>query len=89
MKKSLTACRLCPTVLPDTMNTKRDYIPNGFGKKLREYRLARLWNMEQMSKALGISLGTLHKYEHGKGLPTPLTAAKMRRLVPQLFEDAA
>jgi len=67
----------------------RPHLPKNFADKLRDYRLAREWTMPQMAKAAGLSLGTLSRYENGKGVPTPLTAARMRRLLPALFEGAA
>jgi transcriptional regulator with XRE-family HTH domain len=65
------------------------YIPKEFGKRIRQIRLDRFWTLEQMSVAVGICPASLHKYENGKGTPTPLTAAKIRRVFPVLFEDVA
>lgn len=63
----------------------RDYIPREFSKRIRAERLKRLWTLEQMGAALDLSPSTLHKFEHGKGRPTPLTMAKIARALPEAF----
>ena len=64
------------------------YLPDKFRQRLQEYRVTRGWSLLHMAGVLHVSVGSLHKYENGKGIPTPLTAARMRRCLPQLFEDA-
>ena len=45
---------------------------------LKAYRLRRLWTMQEMADAAGLSVGTIHSFESGRARPTDLTLAKIK-----------
>ena len=50
------------------------------GKRVKEFRLARLFTQRQMAAAIGVSLPTVTRLEAGKAI-TDLTRAKIERFL--------
>ena len=50
------------------------------GKRLKEFRLARLWTQKQAAAAIGISLPTYNRMENGHDV-TDLTRARIERFL--------
>lgn len=50
------------------------------GKRLKDFRLARIWTQRQLAAAIGIHLITVVRIENGKGV-TDLTKAKIEQFL--------
>ena len=61
--------------------------PTHFAKKLKSFRLDKLWTLQQMAEKTGVHAATLSQIENGKVTPQDLTIAKMRKRLPELFEE--
>ena len=59
-------------------------IENGFGERLKAYRLDRLWTLHQMATVTGLSISGLQSIENGKVQPHDLTVAKILKALPDL-----
>lgn len=67
----------------------KNHIPDNFQDRIKRLRLDRLWTLKQMAATIGVTSNAILAWERGRVLPTELSAEKIRRAFPQLFEDAA
>jgi transcriptional regulator with XRE-family HTH domain len=63
--------------------------PEDIAERLKRYRMARLWTLQQMANAVGMTAAAIWKIETGSVTPQDLTIAKMRRAFPDLFDSTA
>lgn len=73
--------------MSDTMNTMNNGKNRTIGERLKEYRMAHLWTLEQMSNMSDVSIGALHKIESDAVDPHDLTLAKLKKAFPDLQID--
>jgi DNA-binding XRE family transcriptional regulator len=54
------------------------------GKKLKQYRMRKLWTLRQMATVTDLSEATIYKIEVGDVTPHDLTVAKILKAIPDL-----
>lgn len=52
-----------------------------FAEKLREARLNKGWNQEDLAKAMGLSQGAISQFEKGLRIPTPANIEKISQML--------
>ncbi len=55
-------------------------MPKSFNKRVKEFRLARLWTQKQMAIAMEVSVGTIMNIERGNSV-SDLTRAKVEKYI--------
>ena len=57
---------------------------DSFGKRLKRYRLSKLWTLDQMAVITRLSIAGLSRIERGKAVPSDLSISKIKQALPDL-----
>lgn len=60
---------------------------SALSKRVKDFRLARLWTQKQLAAAMGVSVGTIMNIERGASV-SDLTRAKVERFINLQTEAA-
>ncbi|MFC1913758.1 multiprotein-bridging factor 1 family protein [Chloroflexota bacterium] len=54
--------------------------------KIRDCRDRKGWSQENLARHLGVSLHTVHRWETGKTIPSPLAMEKLQKVLDDVLE---
>ncbi|MFC2024837.1 multiprotein-bridging factor 1 family protein [Chloroflexota bacterium] len=54
--------------------------------KIRDCRERKGWSQENLARHLGVSLHTVHRWEIGKTIPSPLAMEKLQKVLDDVLE---
>ncbi|MFC1918534.1 multiprotein-bridging factor 1 family protein [Chloroflexota bacterium] len=54
--------------------------------KIRDCRDCKGWSQENLARRLGVSLNTVHRWETGKTIPSPLAMEKLQKVLDDVLE---
>ena len=54
--------------------------------KIKECRNLKGWSQENLARHLGVSLQTVHRWETGRTIPSPLAMEKLQEILDDVLE---
>ncbi|MFC1847565.1 multiprotein-bridging factor 1 family protein [Chloroflexota bacterium] len=54
--------------------------------KIRDCRYRKGWSQENLARHLGVSVHTVHRWETGKTIPSPLAMEKLQKVLDDVLE---
>lgn len=60
-----------------------------FGNRLKELRIAKKWNQEDLANAMGLTQASISQFEKGQRIPTPANINKLAEVLGVSRESLA